>query len=430
MSHHLDHLFKKALQDKSCEPPSYLWSQIEQRLDAEKRHHNPWWYRGIAAAALIALGLGIWLLHSPKVTESSFTGLAHVYETTETTSDSLFSDSTADYSQPNHYQPIKETSAKQLIVAQNTPTKEFPLQIRNSEQSEAISHSSPLYTTQSISIRRDFIPLTNKEALRNQEEYQKLLHNSRLSKNKEKKKPQITVSGHVVPAYSSGIYSSSLKNTRGVSYSKDQMNGLMNVGGGVKVSVSANKRLSVQTGLLYTRMGQQTAESVSGFRTTAVSTLPNSHKMITTPLGNIKTSTQATAYRSPQAIVLNSFNHNDETIEQTFGTIEIPLHVRYLLNNNKVSFILSGGISSNFIIQNKVYFKTGNEKEYMGSTEDIRNFNVSTDWGLGIEYPLSSRIKIMVEPGFKYYLQSLSENEEIDFKPYLFTLSTGIGIRF
>ena len=36
----------------------------------------------------------------------------------------------------------------------------------------------------------------------------------------------------------------------------------------------------------------------------------------------------------------------------------------------------------------------------------------------------------MIEPGFRYYLQSLSTNELIDFKPYSFTLSTGVGIKF
>lgn len=72
------------------------------------------------------------------------------------------------------------------------------------------------------------------------------------------------VSGHFVPAYSSGSYSSSLKNSRGVSYSSNQMDGLMNVGGGLKLSVSANKRFSVQTGLFYSRMGPENFRSRLG----------------------------------------------------------------------------------------------------------------------------------------------------------------------
>ena len=216
-----------------------------------------------------------------------------------------------------------------------------------------------------------------------------------------------------------------------MSYSSNQMDGLMNVGGGLKLSVSANKRFSVQTGLFYSRMGQKTSGAGSGVRAMMLPSLQHSDRMIATPLGNIKTHTQGVAYRSPEAILLSSLNSSSsETIEQTFGTLEIPLHVRYLLNNNKVLFAVSGGVSGNFIVNNKVFLRNGRDKEYIGSTEDIRNFNISTDIGLGMEYPVTSNIRIMIEPSFKYFLQSLSRNDDIDFKPYLFTFSTGIGIRF
>ena len=66
----------------------------------------------------------------------------------------------------------------------------------------------------------------------------------------------------------------------------------------------------------------------------------------------------------------------------------------------------------------------------MGEAENIRTFNISTNVGFGIEYPLSKSIRLKLEPGFKYYLQSLSKNSDIDFKPYSFTFSTGIGINF
>ena len=120
----------------------------------------------------------------------------------------------------------------------------------------------------------------------------------------------------------------------------------------------------------------------------------------------------------------------NETLEQVFGSIEIPLHVRYQLNDNKVQFSLSGGLSGGILVNNKVFMKASGDKELLGSTENIRKFNLSTDLGLGVEYPLGRKVKLMVEPGFRYFLQSLSKNDLIDFKPYTFTLSTGIGIEF
>ena len=43
MNNNLDHLFKKALQDKSCEPPPYIWGNIERQLNKNKHKVALWW---------------------------------------------------------------------------------------------------------------------------------------------------------------------------------------------------------------------------------------------------------------------------------------------------------------------------------------------------------------------------------------------------
>ena len=433
MSNNLDHLFKKALQDKSCEPPPYIWGNIEQQLNKGKHKVVLWWWRTAAAAAVVAAFIGIWLLHSVESPETEVVSITDI-EILETKDSKSLPDT---FSHPiqeekNVQYVIKETMPEvPVLVAQNKRTEFEPVQLHRAGEAGFIEQAVPDYAISTRKLQRNFIPLTSKEAYQNQKEYQKLLHTPTSPAMDEKRKIKVMVSGHFVPAYSSGSYSSSLKNSRGASYSSNQMDGLMNVGGGLKLSVSANKRFSVQTGLFYSRMGQKTSESGSGVRAMMLPSLQHSDRMIATPLGNIKTRTQGVAYRSPEAILLSSLSSaSSETIEQTFGTLEIPLHVRYLLNNNKVLFTVSGGVSGNFIVNNKVFLKNGKDKEYIGSTEGIRNFNMSTDIGLGMEYPVTSKIRIMIEPGFKYFLQSLSQNDNIDFKPYLFTFSTGIGIRF
>ena len=40
MNNNLDHLFKKALQDKSYEPPPYIWGNIERQLNKNKLYVN------------------------------------------------------------------------------------------------------------------------------------------------------------------------------------------------------------------------------------------------------------------------------------------------------------------------------------------------------------------------------------------------------
>ena len=433
MNNNLDHLFKKALQDKSYEPPPYIWGNIERQLNKNKHKVALWWWRTAAAAAVVAAFIGIWLFYSvesPEIEVAGITGTEILKTKDSTNLPDTFSDSIQEEKTVQYV--TKETVTEvPVLIAQNKRTELEPIQMHRAGEAGFIEQTAPDYAISTRKLQRNFIPLTSKEAYQNQKEYQKLLNTPTSLTTDEKRKIKVMVSGHFVPAYSSGSYSSSLKNSRGVSYSSNQMDGLMNVGGGLKLSVSANKRFSVQTGLFYSRMGQKTSGAGSGVRAMMLPSLQHSDRMIATPLGNIKTRTQGVAYRSPEAILLSSLNSSSsETIEQTFGTLEIPLHVRYLLNNNKVLFAVSGGVSGNFIVNNKVFLRNGRDKEYIGSTEAIRNFNISTDIGLGMEYPVTSNIRIMIEPGFKYFLQSLSRNDDIDFKPYLFTFSTGIGIRF
>ena len=433
MNNNLDHLFKKALQDKSYEPPPYIWGNIERQLNKNKHKVALWWWRTAAAAAVVAAFIGIWLFYSvesPEIEVAGITGTEILKTKDSTNLPDTFSDSIQEEKTVQYV--TKETVTEvPVLIAQNKRTELEPIQMHRAGEAGFIEQTAPDYAISTRKLQRNFIPLTSKEAYQNQKEYQKLLNTPTSLTTDEKRKIKVMVSGHFVPAYSSGSYSSSLKNSRGVSYSSNQMDGLMNVGGGLKLSVSANKRFSVQTGLFYSRMGQKTSGAGSGVRAMMLPSLQHSDRMIATPLGNIKTRTQGVAYRSPEAILLSSLNSSSsETIEQTFGTLEIPLHVRYLLNNNKVLFAVSGGVSGNFIVNNKVFLRNGRDKEYIGSTEDIRNFNISTDIGLGMEYTVTSNIRIMIEPGFKYFLQSLSRNDDIDFKPYLFTFSTGIGIRF
>ncbi|MEG0796504.1 MAG: hypothetical protein RR397_08400 [Odoribacter sp.] len=428
MSNNLDQLFKKALQERSCEPPPYIWNKIEQRLDQRRRRIGGWWLRGAAAAALLAGVVAIWQLRQSEE-EVKMAAISEIVVplTTEDLSFVQVKTTGVEIEKKVSLLPPK------IVIPAKIPTtlkriESLPIVIASAVVF-GLDHSTSEEVRLKVStIRRNFIPLTSQDALKNNLAYQLLLQETPHPEKSENDKMKIALSGHFVPTYSSGTYSSSIKSPQGRSYGNNQMSGLMNAGGGLKIAVSTGKRFSLQTGLFYSRMGQKTTEK-GGY--VSMSTFDGqSEPRYLTPLGNVKSRTKAVAYRNPGALILNSVGNTDQTLEQVFGTLEIPLQMRYKLNDNKFSFSVVGGFSGNFIVNNKVYLKSGGDKELIGSTEDIRNFNMSTDWGLGVEYPLTRKIKVMVEPGFRYYLQSLSHNRAIDFKPYMFTFSTGIGIEF
>ena len=425
----LDKLFKEKLQSHESEPPVYIWEKIEAQLTLKRQRKVllTWWSRSLSAAAVVALCFAIWQFLPSKNTssqEGKYTYLTNFYDLTDW--EPIFSNDSSDTkiapSSPIRNHQVKRKAERYNRDLYFPAIKTLPQELLVASNNVRIINSS----------HQNLIPLTNEEAVKNQEAYKGILNGEDIIPKTKKEKVHLTVSGHFIPAFSSGNYSSSVKNTRGYNYSSDQMNGIVNAGGGIKFSITTSKRLSFQTGVLYSRMGQRTADYNNSPSIAAFSTDTQSPRM-TTPLGNIKTKKKAVAFRTAEAIVLNSMSDDnaEESLEQIFGAIEIPLYARYLLNaNNKIAFTLIGGISGGFIVNNKVYLETNEDKELLGSTENIRKFNLSTDFSVGIEYPVTNKIKIMIEPGFRYYLQSLSTNELIDFKPYSFTLSTGVGIKF
>lgn len=438
-NNNIDKLFRKALKDRSSEPPPYIWENIEKRLANRHRKVMLWWFRG--AAAVVLAGAFMWLVElrhqEPELLYNMPTAQILNPEpdfVTQSKAENILQEEFQTQNQNKNTTTPRQEDA--ILIAHATTASVEKRQMLSPVSTPVSNHKTELNTstTPRISlvgktIRKDFIPLTSKVAFENNKEYRSLLADNEPRKEKEEKNMKISLSGHVAPVYSSGTYSSSVKSPRGSNYSNNQMEGLMNVSGGVKISFTTNKKLSLQTGLFYSRMGQRTEDHTIPTRSPSGAT-PDPNDYVSTPLGNIKNRTKAVAFRSSDAITLSSVNSSDENIEQIFGTLEIPLMLRYRINDNKLKFSVSGGFSSNIIIDNKVYLEQGNDREYVGSTEGIRNFNVSTDLGLGIEYPISRKVKVMLEPGFKYYMQSLSRNSDINFKPYMFSLSTGIGIEF
>lgn len=444
MENNIDILFKKALRDRKSEPPPHVWDRIQQQLDNRRRSRKiiAWSFSAAAIALLLSVS---WLLQIRNDAQEDYLVSSIPFPLKEEIKSNPETP-VKEVNLVNHSEKIKENTMTLAALSPITKTSDIttekensretgtPVQIRNNTNSVVVDNTTQEVSLKTNTIRRNFIPLTSKASIENNKAYQELLKMNNtttpVAKEEDKEKIKFSLSGHIAPVYSSGNYNSSVKNTKGYEYSSDQMSGVVNVSGGLKLSLAANKRFSVQTGLFYTKIGQRTKENnVYIPRTAAARAAAGSGNYVSTPLGNIKSKSNVIIYKSEGEAGLSN-SSDDGSIEQLFGSLEIPLTVKYRLNDNKVRFSVLGGFSGSFIVDNQAYLRYNNKKEEMGSTEDIRNFNVTTDLGIGVEYPITRKIKIMLEPGFKYYLQSLSRNRDIDFKPYTFSFSTGIGIDF
>ncbi len=119
-----------------------------------------------------------------------------------------------------------------------------------------------------------------------------------------------------------------------------------------------------------------------------------------------------------------------KSITQTFSYIEVPVLVRYKIGGPKIGLILTGGISTGFIVQNDVTLEGTNETRNFGQTSQIRNFNMNATFGVGIEAQITPFMYLNVEPTFKYSFLNWSMDSRFQMNPISLGLNTGLAFKF
>lgn len=116
-------------------------------------------------------------------------------------------------------------------------------------------------------------------------------------------------------------------------------------------------------------------------------------------------------------------------LQQQLGFVEIPLEVEWQLFEGKFGIYASGGASTLFLIQNTVGFR--NEMDYLniGENTAVNTASLSGNLGIGLEYQLSRRLNLNLEPSFRYQLNTFSSQVD-GFYPYFFAIYSGINLKF
>ncbi len=261
--------------------------------------------------------------------------------------------------------------------------------------------------------------------------------------------------GEVAPLYSYRTIASDYLESSMIDNLNDAENGVIAYAGGVRVSYSANHRLSVQSGLYYSRYGQEknNIESYSYTNSEIAGemgaqnyfmAIPNSTGVIqSNSTENVMGSKGITGGVSADADLsyfanLNGINYGDLvplpeseiTLEQYFDYLELPLTVKYKIIDRKFDFSLSGGLITNFLVNNIVNLEHNGEKRSFGNTGNISEVNYLSSLGMGFEYPITSGLAFSIEPRFRYYLNPIDKSSQINVHPYSFGFFAGISYIF
>lgn len=259
-----------------------------------------------------------------------------------------------------------------------------------------------------------------------------------------------TIGGQLAPLYSYRNVSSDYLD----SYVKDQINskesGIITYAVGLNVAMSPGKRLSIRSGIYYSKYGQQT-DAVNVFTSDApqlgwdnAPEESTTNVLISQSIGTVSNNdndllkfiqaNNADAKNQEELRYFSAQNTTDieydASATQYFEYLEIPLIIKYKIIDRKIDLNVLSGISTHFLIGNTIYLDYDNMSDRFPENVNVNNMNYSGSVGIGIEYPILSKLMLNVEPRFKYYLNPIVKNPSYNIHPYSLGIFTGISYVF
>ena len=219
---------------------------------------------------------------------------------------------------------------------------------------------------------------------------------------------------------------------------------------GIAMSYRVFNRLSIQTGVFYSQMGQSINNVSPATNMYAAISSNNSYpkNFVKTSSGSISVASNLksdvnTTYssyfndemQSENNIAVSNSNTNISNfvkyrLIEKVNYLEIPLMLRYTIIDKKLQYYIFGGVSANVLLGTDVFVDNGEELVRSGSILMARSVNYSNTIGLGIGYQIFNNLSIGLEPSFKYFRHSYTTSSQIDSNPYAFGISTGFTYRF
>jgi hypothetical protein len=223
--------------------------------------------------------------------------------------------------------------------------------------------------------------------------------------------------------------------------------GLLSYAGGIQVGYRAGKRLAIESGVFYAKMGIsigapgiQLFDQSFDFAPLAEKANRSNVKAIANTVGNIVSNSgdiyvnnyklNGTSEENSLDFMSASDVNADQGIRQHLNYLEVPLNLRYTVIDRSVELQLVGGMSTNFLVNNYVSMETSDGTEDVGYLTNIRSVNYSGNAGLGVVYHVMDHFSLMMEPRFRYFLNSVNDPSLPSTRPYAFGIYTGLNYIF
>ncbi len=458
-SEKIDQYFRQRLGQYEELPPEAAWKNITVKLGHTRRKGIVVLIFRIAAgmALLFSLGVGYYLINK---TENRVDAPALTINKSTDVNGNISTKQSETAKEQTTLKPIKKTRTRTSIKVSPTDYSEPFMQVQASQSDtriipEARRPAGHGLLSVDLPGGLPYRPLPSSPAVTPEEEMTTLLAETETEAESDAlRQGRWSLGGEFAPLYSHRSISSDNLDAGQVSSLNDSETGVLAYAGGLRLAFSKGRRLSVQTGVYYSRYGQEKNQietfSYNNTEVTTSETAQATYLAVTNSTGVIYSNNPGNAsyeeaitnnsdfnYKSGSAFIgLNGFNstdlapseENDIKVEQLFDYLEIPLTVKYKIIDRKFDFSLSGGLVTNLLVNNVVKLEQNGEKTRFGKTDEINQVNYIGSFGLGFEYPLVSGFAFSLEPRFRYYLNPIDKSALIH--PYSFGFFAGVTYNF
>ncbi len=448
--------FDQHIKDKLSQPqlpPLDAWKNIQEKLDEKEKKKRiiPLFYWIGSTAACLVAGISIYYFNQNDAVNVNHIPTNEVVKTKSTSKESTKKDW-------NNIEHTNEKSSDKKIVSSVKKSSESNQKIiqHSSSYFENIIGESSLFSniipnqkedktqelSQTNSTQKDNFVQNNstinpKNEASEKETNPKILEEKPLElvlqeeKKKEKEKveikqksPLLTVSSYINPTKMLDS-----KSILADEFNDHTIKNNLTVAYGAKISVRINDKINVRSGVAKVELEQNTTNVNSGINM-GVYALSAS---------NPKTANNIT-YHSNIRIIPDQSNQNTVTtilssdtnnMEQKVHYIEIPLEVEYKLASfDKFNLLATAGGSYYVVTKNTISLADVNTRSQykLGEASNLNDMSYSANAGVKLEYNLSNKSSINLEPNYRYMLNPL---KNVDAKnPSLLGLNLGFSIKF
>lgn len=438
----IDELYRDKFKNVETTPPKEVWQHIVDHLPGEKpkRRILPLWYTVGGVAAALAL---LFLLINFFTPNSQTTNITNINseETKEYFRRTYDAGNSAEFDQYMLRSAIIleaakiDTQNKELIAAQNKntnriqnsrngnspgivqePNGRFQNNINSEEGllNNAITESGikKLGQEQGYTFSEYLKEETVLSETPEQEELQTLTEISKANNevaelgNKDEPEESSSLSNRFSITTTAGaVYFDNLGggNSLDEQFSNNPGSGEISMAYGVNLAYQLSEKIKIRSGvskvnLSYNTLNVNYASAVSS---------------------------RAINEEAESGVILSSASGS---LNQSLGFVEIPLEMEYAIINRKLGLNLIGGASTLLLDKNMVSLNTAGSTTDLGEATNLNQTSFSANLGLGVNYKITPRFQMNLEPIFKYQINTFNNTSGLN--AYYFGIYSGLSFKF